>query len=57
MATQARKPIEIDLAGIDIEEVTLFVQEGARGIPEMAASSNVNPHPFCISCGAACSVA
>ena len=32
------KPVAIDLSGIDMEEVKLFVQEGGRGTPEFAAS-------------------
>ncbi|HEY4905011.1 MAG TPA: hypothetical protein VIH89_16170 [Candidatus Sulfotelmatobacter sp.] len=49
MANETHKPIEIDFSDIEIEDVKLFVQGGARGIPEMAASSHVSP-PFCISC-------
>ena len=32
------KPITIDLSGIDMEDVKLFVQEGGRATPEFAAS-------------------
>ena len=54
MAAQTRKPVEIDLSGIDMDEVKLFVQEGVRGTPEMAASCGCASCAamFCISCGA-----
>jgi len=38
MAAQTRKPIEIDLSGIDLEGMKLFVQEEARETPAMAAA-------------------
>lgn len=44
MANQTRKPIEIDLAGIEIEGIKLFVQEGA-GDP---AAMSVGPLPPCV---------
>jgi hypothetical protein len=54
MSTQTGKTIDIDLTTIEMEEVKLFVQEGARGIPEMAASSAVPSSFPCISCAGAC---
>jgi CO dehydrogenase/acetyl-CoA synthase beta subunit len=50
MVTQAQKPIEIDLEGIELDEIKLFVQEGARGNPEMVASCQACRFP-CASCG------
>lgn len=44
MATQTRKPIEIDLTGIEIEGIKLFVQERA-GDP---TAMSVNPLPPCV---------
>jgi hypothetical protein len=51
---QTHKPLEIDLSDIDMEEVKLFIQEGGRGTPEMAASCGCAScaAQFCISCGA-----
>lgn len=48
MAAQTRKPIEIDLSGIDLEGMKLFVQEEAREIPAMAAATT--PPPPCAFC-------
>jgi hypothetical protein len=31
--------LELDLTGLEIEEVEVFMQEGSRGTPEFAASS------------------
>jgi hypothetical protein len=42
LATQNHKPIQIDFSGIEIEEIKLFVQEGVRGTPEMAASCRLS---------------
>ena len=36
MAVPTRRPIEIDLSGIDLEAIKLFVQEEAREMPAMA---------------------
>ncbi len=35
---KTKKPIEINLEGIEIKELSVFLQEGAKGIPEFAAS-------------------
>lgn len=38
MAAQTRKPIEIDLSGIDLDSIKTFVQEEALEPPAMAAA-------------------
>ncbi len=43
---KTKKPIEINLEGIEIKELSVFLQEGAKGIPEFAASCH---------CSCACS--
>ena len=48
MATQTRKPIEIDLSGIDLESIKLFVQEKGYETPAMAAATT--PPPPCAFC-------
>ena len=53
MPIQNCKTIELDLSGIEMEEVRIFSQEGTRGGPEMTASCRVSPFP-CFSCGACC---
>lgn len=59
MATQTRKPIEIDLSGIEIEEIQLFASEGRDEVPAMAASTTPPPPcafcnpPPCVACGSA----
>ncbi|HEX8432165.1 MAG TPA: hypothetical protein VF625_12835 [Longimicrobium sp.] len=35
MATQL---LDLDLDGLDLEEIEVFVQEGSRGMPEFSAS-------------------
>jgi len=39
-------PLEIDLSGIEIEDIEVFFQEGSMGIPIFAASS--------ATCGSCC---
>jgi len=34
------KPIEIDLSGINLEEIEVFLQDGSRGVPEFVASTS-----------------
>ena len=34
------KELEIDLTGIEVEDIDLFLQEGSRGLPPLAASSS-----------------
>ena len=53
MPIQNCKTIELDLSGIEMEEVRIFSQEGTRGGPEMTASCQVAPFP-CFSCGGCC---
>jgi hypothetical protein len=53
MPTKTHQAVKIDLSGIEIEDIKIFVQEGARGIPEMLASSALHP-PMSISCGGGC---
>ena len=37
--TSAVSRLEIDLAGLEIEEIEVFAQEGGRAMPEFAAST------------------
>ena len=48
MAVQTRKPIEIDLSGIEIEGIKLFSEDGAYETPLMALSTT--PPPPCAFC-------
>ena len=32
-------PLEIDLAGLEIEDVEVFTQDGSRAMPDFAAST------------------
>lgn len=48
-------PIQIDLSGIEIEDVELFLQEGSRGMPEFAASCSGICHYLC--CLPSCALA
>ena len=32
-------PLEIDLAGIEIEDIEVFTQDGSRAMPDFAAST------------------
>jgi len=54
MHNETGKPLELDLTGIEMEEIKIFFQEGARGGPEMSASCAITPFP-CFSCGSSCS--
>lgn len=47
MAAPTRKPIEIDLTGIDLESIKLFQEEGHE-TPAMAAATT--PPPPCAFC-------
>lgn len=42
-----KKTLAIDLSGIDIQDIEVFLQEGTRGDADFAASSSCN----CGSCG------
>lgn len=63
MATQTRKPIEIDLNGIAMEEIKLFLQERTDEAPAMAAATTPPPPcafchpPPCVACVSATSIA
>jgi hypothetical protein len=37
--TMKKDSLELDLTGLEIEEVEIFMQEGSRGTAEFAASS------------------
>jgi hypothetical protein len=51
---EALKPLEIDLSGISMEEIEVYVQPGARALPDMAASCACNmSNSCCSSCGPA----
>ena len=48
--------VEIDLTGINVDEIAVFLQDGARGVPEMSAScacfcSPPGASSSCYSCG------
>jgi len=51
-ADPVRNPVQIDLSGLEIEDIELFLQEGSRGIPEFAASCSTICHYWC--CAASC---
>jgi hypothetical protein len=34
--------LEIDLAGLDIEDIEVFTQDGSRAMPDFAASTGCN---------------
>src|SRR5579864_3688042 len=63
VAAQTRKPIEIDLTGIEIEGIKLFVQERTDEMPAMALSTTPPPPcafcnpPPCVFCTSATSIA
>ena len=40
--TNSVSVLEIDLGGLEIEEVEVFAQEGSRAMPEFAASTGCN---------------
>ncbi len=54
--TNQRKTVDIDLSGIEMKEIQLFVQEGTREIPAIATSSILPPcvtpcgNPPCVAC-------
>jgi len=43
--------LELDLTGLNIEEVEVFMQEGSRGTAEFAASSGNTGNTGMNSCG------
>jgi hypothetical protein len=49
--------LEIDLSGLEIGEIETFLQEGSKGVPELAASCSTICNYFCCqaSCNAGCS--
>jgi hypothetical protein len=49
-------PIHLDLSGINLEEIDVFLQESGRAIPELAASSSCGCHSnkSLGSCSASC---
>ena len=52
---KAKQPIEINLDGIEIHELAVFLQEGAKALPEFAAACQCNMQcncgPCLLSCG------
>ena len=34
--------LKIDLSGLELEDIEVFLQEGSRGLPDFAASSGTN---------------
>ncbi len=49
---KTKKPIVINLEGIDINELSVFLQQGSRAIPEFAASCQCKT----VSCSCACTL-
>ena len=47
MEVQTRKPVEIDLSGIEIEGIKLFSEEGAQETPLVAFPTT--PPPPCVT--------
>ncbi len=45
-------PLEVDLSGLEIGEIETFLQEGSKGLPEMAASCSTVCNWLC--CQASC---
>jgi hypothetical protein len=39
MTNETLSPLEINLDGLDLEDVEVFSQEGSKGMPAFAASS------------------
>ncbi|HEV2962380.1 MAG TPA: hypothetical protein VG649_11185 [Candidatus Angelobacter sp.] len=39
MKNTTQKPVEIDLSGLNLEEIDVFLQESGRAVPELSASS------------------
>ena len=52
MMNDALSPLEIDLEGLNIEDIEIFFQEGSRGMPPFAASCNPSD---CFHVNCACS--
>ena len=43
---KTKQPIEINLEAVEINELSVFLQQGARGIPEFAASCTSCPPSY-----------
>ena len=54
MTSDSIEPVQIDLSGIEVEDIELFLQEGSRGMPEFAASCSTICHYLC--CVPSCNV-
>ncbi len=48
------EPLRIDLSGLEIGEIETFLQDGSKGLPELAASCSGICHYLC--CAASCNV-
>ena len=48
--------LKLDLDGLEIEEIEVFLQEGSKGVPALGASCSTICYYFCCtpSCGGAC---
>jgi hypothetical protein len=44
--------LSIDLNGLELEDIEIFLQEGSRGLPDFAASSGTN---CCVAGACSCS--
>jgi len=49
---QQLDPLNIDLSGLEIGEIETFLQDGSKGLPELAASCSVICNYLC--CQASC---
>jgi len=49
--------LEIDLSGLEVGEIETFLQDGSKGVPELAASCSTICYYFCCqpSCNSGCS--
>jgi hypothetical protein len=49
--------LEIDLSDLEIGEIETFLQDGSKGVPDLAASCSTICNYFCCqaSCNAGCS--
>jgi len=52
MLEEKLRSLEIDLSGLEIGEIETFLQDGSKGVPELAASCSGICHYFC--CVASC---
>lgn len=47
MINNSLRTLQIDLTGLEIEDIEVFLQEGSKGMPDFAASTGRN----CVEAG------